>query len=241
MTSSTGAPSIVTPTARRAPRSTIATICGSAANWSSNGSGLGRGAHDRELPTRVTEAAHVPGGLTAERAGDRVDELPGAVEHQSGPRLGLRVAGELITQLGLDLRPDPGDIAQLAGRGRLAQLVCRADVQRPRNLHRALRAQPEVAAESDQIGRQLALELLQLGDLPGLDELREARLDTGADRAQFAGAPGPHQVGDGHRGATDRLGRAPVRAGRVAVCLRQLEQRRERIEPVSDLAIVHRT
>ena len=46
--------------------------------------------------------------------------------------------------------------------------------------------QPEVAAEADEPGHELALELAQLGDLPGLDQLAQPRLDPGPDAAQLA-------------------------------------------------------
>ena len=137
------------------------------------------------------------------------------------------------------LRPDPRHGPQPPGRRRLAQLVGRADAERPRDLDRALRAQPEVAAEADEVGRELALELRQLGDLAGLDELAQPRLDPRADPAQLAHPPGPHELGDGDRRGADRLGGAAVGAGRVGVRVGEVEQRRERVQPVGDPGVVH--
>ena len=101
--------------------------------------------------------------------------------------------------------------------------------------------EPEVAAEADELGRELALELRQLGDLARLDELAQPRLDPRADPAQLAHPPGPHQLGDRHRRAADRLGGAAVGARRVRVRVGELEQRRERLQAVGDPGVVHGT
>ena len=49
-----------------------------------------------------------------------------------------------------------------------------------------------------------------------------------------------HEVGDRKAGGPDRVGGAPVRAHRVRIALGHLEQRRERLEAVGDLGVVHR-
>ena len=103
----------------------------------------------------------------------------------------------------------------------------------------ALRPEPEIAAEADELGRELALELGQLGDLARLDELAQPRLDPAADPAQLAHAPGPHELGDRDRRAADRLGGAAVGARRVRVRVGELEQRRERVQAVGDPGVVH--
>ena len=126
------------------------------------------------------------------------DELPRAAS--SSPRGGSRLgfARERLEQPRLGLGPDrPARPA--AGRPPPPREAPRrrADAERPRDLHRALRAQPEIAAETDQPGRQLALELRQLGDVARLHELAQPRLDPRADAAQLAHPTRPHELGDG--------------------------------------------
>ncbi len=149
-TSSTGTPSTVTPTARRSACSITATICGSAAKRSSSEDGCGRGADHGQLLARVAPAAHIAGRLPVERGRDRAHELPGAVEQQCALRSRLGLAGESLEEPRLGLRADAADGPQAAGRCRLAQLVGRPDAERSRDLDRALRAEPEVAAEADE-------------------------------------------------------------------------------------------
>src|SRR5581483_1036159 len=122
---------------------------------------------------------------------------------------------------------DPRHLAQATGRGRLAELGRRPYSERARDLHRLAGADPEVAAEPDEVRLHLALELLELRDLPGLDELLQAALDPPADPAQLA-----------HAARADQVGRAPVRTRRVGIRARQLEQRRERLEPLRDRLVV---
>ena len=205
-----------------------------------HGARIRRGADDRQLLAGVAPPAHIAGRLAVERGRDAPDELPGAVEQQPAPRPRLGLAGERLEQPRLGLRPDPRHGPQPARGRRLAKLVGGADAERPRELDRALRAEPEVAAEADEIGRELALELCQLGDLARLDELAQPRLDPRADPAQLAHPPRPHQLRDRDRRAADRLGGAAVGAGRVRVRLGELEQRRERVQAVGDLGVVHR-
>ena len=100
--------------------------------------------------------------------------------------------------------------------------------------------EPEIAAEADQIGRELALELRQLGDLARLDQLAQPRLDPGADATQVAHTPALHELGHRRRRAADRLGGPAVGTRRVRASLAELEQRRERVQAVGDLGIPHR-
>ena len=85
--------------------------------------------------------------------------------------------------------------------------------ERPRDLDRAPRGQPEVAAEADQPGRELALELGQLGDLPRLDELAQPRLDPGPDPAQLPHPPRAHEPSTGT--AAPRISSAARRYARI--------------------------
>ena len=204
-----------------------------------HGAGIRRGADDGQPLVRVAPAPHVAGRLAVERRRDAADELQRAVEQEPAPRSRHGFAGQRLEQPRLGLRPDPRHGAQAARGGRLAQLGGRPDAERPRELDRALRAQAEVAAQADQLGRELALELRQLGDRAGLDELAQPRLDPGADPAQLARPPGAHQLDDGDRGRPDRLGGAAVRARRVGVRVGELEQRRERVQAIGDQGVLH--
>ena len=104
-----------------------------------------------------------------------------------------------------------------------------------------LRAQPEVAAEADEVGRQLALELGQLGDLAGLDQLLEPARDPRPDAAQLAHpARGARGRRPGRACAADRLRRATVgarlctgspRPGRAARRTRPGDRRSARCPP----------
>ena len=82
----------------------------------------------------------------------------------------------------------------------------------PRDLEHPLRPEPDQAAEADQLRPQLALQLVQLGDPPGLDELSEPRRDPGADAAQLADAAGADELVDRHGRLADRLRGAAVGA-----------------------------
>ena len=134
------------------------------------------------------------------------------------------------------LGPTPGTSRSRPRRDRRAELVRRAHAERPGDLERAPGRQPEEAAQADEPGHEVALELAQLGDLPGLHQLAQPRLDPRADAPQPAHAAGPHELLDRHRRRADRLGRPAVGARLVRVRLGELEQRRERVQAVGDLA-----
>ena len=202
--------------------------------------GLIRRGDDREPLAGVAPAADVARRLAAERRRDRGHELAREVQHQRPLWPRLRVAGERVEELRLELRADAGHAAQPPGGRRLAQLLGGPDVERLRDLDRAPRGQPEVAAEPDQPGRQLALELGELRDVAGLDQLAQPRLDARADPAQLPHPPGGDEPRDRDRRIADHVGRAAVRADRVGVGLRQLQQHGEGVEAVGDLRVVHR-
>ena len=205
-----------------------------------HGRGIGRGADHREVLAGVAPAPHVAGRLAVERGRHAADQLPGAVQEEAALRSRLARAGERLEQLRLALGPDPRHVPQLPGRRCLAQLAGSPHAERPRDLERAGRPEPEVATEADQLGRELALELRELGDLAGLHELPQPGLDPRADAAQLAHPPGLHQPGDRDRRAADRLGRAAIGARHVRVRVGQVQQRRERLEAIGDPGVVHR-
>ena len=235
-TSSTGTPSTVTPIARRSDRSTTETICGSDSKRSSAGPGSPR-AHDREHLVRVAPAPRVAGDLSAERLGDAAAQSERLVEEHAPARtrpIRLRQRGQ---QLRLGLRPDSRDALQPPGGSCLAELVHRPHSERAPDLGRPLRPEAEQPPEPDQLRRDLALQLVELCDPPRLDQLLQPRLDPRADPAQLAHAPRPDEIGDRRLRLADHLGRAPVRPRRVGVRPREVEERRERLEPVRDLRV----
>ena len=238
-TSSTGTPSTVRPTTRRSSADSSATICGS----STKRVNTGRGSAAAHTTARCSQSSRQRRGSPAigpaECVRDRADEFAGAVDQQPLPRPRLLRAGERFEQARLRARPDAARGLQAAGERRVAELARRPHVERTGDLQRPLRGQSEVAAEPDEVRRELALELGQLGDRARLDELAQLRLDARPDPAQLPDPPRAHEVRDRRRRAPDRLGGAPVRAGAVRVRLGELQQPRERLEPVGDPRVVH--
>ena len=100
--------------------------------------------------------------------------------------------------------------------------------------------EPEVAAQADQVRDEIALELGQLGDLPGAHQLAQPGVDPGPDPPQLTAATGGDELGDAKRRVANRLRGAAVGAQRVRVGVTELEDRGERVEPVGDLGVVHR-
>jgi hypothetical protein len=119
----------------------------------------------------VAPAARVARGDSAKRLGDRLDERPAAVQEQRPGRGGTQLPRQCGAQLALGLGPDPRHLLKASGVGRLAQLRERADPEHPPDLKHPLDRDAEEAPEPGQLRRDLALELLQLGDLARLDQL----------------------------------------------------------------------
>ena len=88
-------------------------------------------------------------------------------------------------------------------------------------------------------GRELALELGELGDLARLDELAQLGLDAPADPAQPPHAPArTSSATRDRRGADVSAARRYARA-EYGLASAELEQRGEGVEPVGDLGVVH--
>ncbi len=240
-TSSTGTPSTVTPTACRSPCSTTATIWGSEPKRASTAAGSGAA---QTTARRSQESRHLrtsPAASPSRAAATPATSSRARFSSSPWRGCGLGLAAERLEQPRLGLRPDTRHGPQPARGRSLAELVGGAHAERPRELDRALRPQAEIAAEPDEVRRELALELRQLGDVARLDELPQPGLDPRPDPAQLTRPPGPHQLRDGHRRAADRLGGAAIRAHRVRVAVGELEQGPERVQAVGDLAILHRS
>src|SRR5262249_36193776 len=92
--------------------------------------------------------------------------------------------------------------------------------------------------EADQLRAQLALELVELRDPAGLDELLESRRDPGSDPAKLTDAPGADELVDGDRRLAHGLGRAAVGPRGVRARAGEVEQRRERLEAIGDRGVL---
>ena len=211
-----------------APRSTTATICGSASNRSSTGSAASAGTttasrSDASRQRRGSPAASPPSSSAIDCTSGRL-----RWSWSGSDGRGARLALERGLQLALGLRPDPGHLSQPALARRLAQLLEVADSEHAPDLEHPLDRDAEEAAEPGQLRRDLPLELPQLGDLAGLDELLQPPFDAGADAAELARPALAHELGDRCGGRADQVGGAAVgtRGVRPGIC--ELEQRRER-------------
>ena len=102
-----------------------------------------------------------------------------------------------------------------------------------------LRSEADEPPERDELRLDVPLELFELEDAPGLDELDEPSLDPGPDPAQLARPPGPDELGDRRPRLANQLRSAPIGARRVGACARQVEQHGVLLERSRDLGIVH--
>src|SRR5581483_8418948 len=107
----------------------------------------------------VTPPARIARHLAANRLGNPGEQLPGAIEQQAAPWARVAFPGQCLQQASLDLGADAGDRGEPPRRRRLPELIGGADAQGLRDLDRAPRGQPQKAAEPDQLGSELTLEL----------------------------------------------------------------------------------
>ena len=196
-TSSTGTPSTVTPTARRSPCSITATIWGSAAKRSSSedGSAAAQTTASRSHASRQrrTSPAASPSSAAA------MPPTSSQARSSSSPRCGRGSASRASASSSRAsvFGPMPRTVRRRPAAAASRSSSGGADAERPRDLDRAFRAEPEIAPEADERRGELALELGQLLDLARLDELAQPRLDPRADPAQLAHPPVAHELGDG--------------------------------------------
>ena len=168
---------------------------------------------DREPLRRVAPAARVAGDLAAERVRDRACERPGAVERAArAAAVAARPRASPARIFSSVFGPIPGSERQASGLGCGAQLVDGADAEAATDLGHPRRPDADQPPEPDELRRQLGLELAQLGDLAGLDQLAQAALDAGADAGELAHASAPDELGDRRRRRAHQLGRASVGA-----------------------------
>ena len=193
---------------------------------------------DRELRRRVDPAPRVARELAAERGSDVAEQAAGLGQRQAASWLRLAALRQPVEHLPLGGRADPGHVVQPARERGCAELVRRAHVERGADLEHALRAEPDQPAEADQLRPQLALQLVELRDPAGLDELLEPRRDARPDPAQLAHAAGADEVVDGHGRRPHRLGRPAVGPRGVEPGAREVEQRGEGLQPLRDHRVV---
>ena len=122
-------------------------------------------------------------------------------------------------------------------RPRAARRRCGSPSARPRSTMRC-GPRPTQAPEADELGLHLGLELVDLREAACLDQLSQPCLDRRADAAQLPHPPLPDELGDRRGRRTDQLGRAPVRAHAVGARSCEIEQRRERLQPLGDQRVV---
>ena len=197
--------------------------------------------HDDGEPRReVAPAPRIAGRLPAESRCELADERPGAVQQHPVPwtRRRARRLEPGPDPLGR-LRADPGHGLEPAGCRRFTQLRERAHPERVSQLPHPLGREPEQAAHADELGHRLGLELAQLGQLAGLDELAQASLDPRPDPGELARAARADERGHVRRRRADQLGSAAICTHRVEAGAVQVQQRREGVELLGQGDVVH--
>ena len=167
------------------------------------------------------------------------DEGERAVQGHPAPRPRRAELREALLDPRGRLRPDPRHAVEPPCRRRLAQLRQRPDPERMAELAHPLRRDAEQRRDADELRQRLRLQLVQLGDPAGLDELAQPRLDSGADPGQLAHAALAHERGDVGRRRADQVGRAAVRAHGVVAGAVQVEQGGEGLEALGEGRVVH--
>ena len=176
---------------------------------------------DSEARRELAGAARIAGGLAAERVGHLADERERAVQGHPAPRPRRAELRQPLLDPRGRLRPDPRRGREPVLRRGLPQLRQRRDPERVPELAHPLRRDAEQRGDADELRERLRLQLVQLCDAPGLDQLAQPRLDPGADAGQLARTPGSHERGHVGGRRADQVGRATVGAhGVVAEPLR---------------------
>ena len=225
----------MTPTTRRSSRSSTATSCGSASASARRSCGTTTAKWvDSSQPRRGSPAGSPPSAAATSptRASARFRVIP---------RLGLASAElrEALVDPRRRLRPDSRDAVEPSLRRSLAQLRQRPDPERMPELAHPLRRDAEQRSHADELRQRLRLELVQLGDAAGLDELAEPGLDAGADTGQLPHTSLPHERGHIGGRRADQVGRSAVRAHGVVAGAVEVEQGGEGVEAIGEGGVVH--
>ncbi len=124
----------------------------------------------------------------------------------------------------LRLRPEAAHACDAALTDRLAEFRRSPRSERAPELDRALRPQPEEAAQPDELRLDLALELPRVRDRARLDELPQPGFDPWSDSSELAHAAAAHELRDGRLQRPDQLGSAAIGAHRVVAGAGEIEQ-----------------
>ena len=225
--------------AERAPCITLEhrNDCGERLERVEQGLGLRGRADDGEVERRIRPAAWITCHLAAEYRCDLLEQGTRPVQqHASALRAALLL--ERVQHSPLRLRADAGNGGQASFTCRCTELVRGRDAEGSTDLHHPLRPDAQVAPEPDELWLHLSLELVQLRDASGLDELLQACGDARSDSTQLLHPPGGDEVRDRRLRLTDRLRRPPVCARGVVAGARKVEQPREGFELLGDRCVV---
>ena len=168
---------------------------------------------DREPVRSVDETPRVTARDSAQRVGDALGDRR-RLRKKKRPRRQGGGPRNRFEDPSLGLLSDTGRRPQPSLRCRRSKLVDRRDAERLPDLRQPAGADAQETAVGGQLRRDRPLELSQLGQLAGLDELRQPALDAGADAPQLSHAA----TADGSSAGvgSDRISSAARRYARVA-------------------------
>ena len=194
---------------------------------------------DREVGRQFAAAARVARRLAAERRRQLADEGERSVQGHPAPRPCAAELREPRVDPCRRLRPDSWDAVEPSLRRNVAQLRQRPDPERMPELTHPLCGHAEQRSHADQLWQRLRLELVQLGDAAGLDELAEPGLDAGADTGKLPHPSLAHERGHIGGRRADQVGRAAVRAHGVEAGAVEVQEGSEGVEAIGEGSIVH--
>ena len=196
-----------------------------------------RADHGKVL-ARVAPAPRIACRSAADRRGNCLDERTAAVQEQAPGWAHLRASLECGKDPLRRLRPDARHLRKPALLCRLAKLVGGTDPEHSADLRGPVGAEPHQPPEPDELWRDGALELCELGYLARLDELAELPFDAAPDAPELASPARADKLRYRGRRCPDESSRAAIRTHAIRVRPGQVEQSREGLEPLCELGIV---
>ena len=191
-------------------------------------------------PGRAGDLDPVGAGVVAERRRELLGDGPHRRE-QDPPRplAGLAQALHRRQHVFLDLRPEPFQVADPLGLGRLLQLVEGRDPELVEQAARGFGAETRDPRDLDQRRRELRLQLLRSRDLTGLDQGVDFPRQGVADAGDLGRPPGGGELGDRNRAFADRLRRRAVGEHPVFHGAVELVEHPQLFEGGGDLSVGH--